>query len=310
MPTLRRARVTMWAMPDDAPRPSTPSTPSTSPPSSPPSTSASIPPSAPAPSPVTIRDRTARHAMLDNPVARTVLSLWAWLVLFVVIIVWTPLVAITWLVTAPFDPGRYAPGYLFRKLTVAHQVLNPLWTFRTTGTMITDPRRPYVVVANHQSFVDILLISHLPWEMKWLSKEQFFKFPFVGWMMRMAGDIRLVRGERHSTMLAIKAMQDRLDKKVSVMIFPEGTRSLDGELKEFKDGAFRLAIDAGVPILPLAVNGAYTALVKGDWRFGVSHAEVRVLDPISTEGMTKHDVQTLKEQAHTAIAAALAEMRG
>ena len=284
----------MWTMPDAAPGPSAEPSPDPSPGS--------------APEPVAPR-RTVRHAVLDNPVARTVLSVWAWFVLFAVIIIWTPLVGITWLVTAPFDKGRYAPGYLFRKLTVVHQVLNPLWTFRTTGTMITDPRRPYVVVANHQSFVDILLISHLPWEMKWLSKEQFFKFPCVGWMMRMAGDIRLVRGERHSTVQAIKAMQDRLERKVSVMIFPEGTRSLDGELKEFKDGAFRLAIDAGVPVLPLAVNGAYTALVKGDWRFGVSHAEVRVLAPISTEGMTTADVPALKQQAHDAIAAALAEMR-
>lgn len=253
--------------------------------------------------------RTARHRILDNPVARTVLSGWAWFVLIAVIIIWTPLVAITWLVTAPFDKGRYWPGLLFRKLAVAHQILNPLWTFKTSGVKITDPRRPYVVVANHESFVDILLISHLPFEMKWLSKEQFFGFPCVGWMMRMAGDIRLVRGERHSAMEAIKAMRDRLDKKVSVIVFPEGTRSQDGELQEFKDGAFRLAIHAGVPILPLAVHGARTALIKGDWRFGVSHAEVRVLEPISTECMTKHDTQELKARAKAAIAEALDEMK-
>jgi len=255
------------------------------------------------------RSRTLRQRLLGNAAARTVLSIWSWFVLGLVIIIWTPMVALVWLVTAPFDKGRYAAGLLFRKLTVAHQVLNPLWTFHTSGTNITDPRRPYVVVANHQSFVDILLISHLPWEMKWLSKEAFFKYPLVGWMMRMAGDIRLVRGERHSAIAAMQACHDRLQKRVSVMIFPEGTRSHDGELQEFKDGAFRLAIDAGVPILPLAVNGAYTALVKGDWRLGVSNAEVRVLAPISTEGMTKHDVQTLKAQAHAAIAAAVAEMR-
>ena len=77
------------------------------------------------------------------------------------------------------------------------------------------------------------------------------------------------------------------------MIFPEGTRSRDGELQPFKDGAFRLAIEAGVPILPLAVNGAYTALVKGDWRFGVSNAEVRVLEPIPTDGMTNDDIATV-----------------
>jgi 1-acyl-sn-glycerol-3-phosphate acyltransferase len=128
-------------------------------------------------------------------------------------------------------------------------------------------------------------------------------------MMRMAGDIPLVRGERHSAMEAIKAMRDRLDKKVSVMVFPEGTRSKDGELQEFKDGAFRLAIDAGVPILPLAVNGAYTALVKGSWKLGVSNAEVRVLEPVSTEGMTKRDTLALKAKVHAMIAEAVAEMR-
>jgi 1-acyl-sn-glycerol-3-phosphate acyltransferase len=255
------------------------------------------------------RRRTAREVLLGSSVVRSIISVWSWFVLGLVIIVWLPLVAITWAVTAPFDRGRYAAGYLFRKLTVVHQVLNPLWRFRTTGTMITDPRRPYVVVANHQSFVDILLISHLPWEMKWLSKEDFFKYPVVGWLMRMAGDIRLVRGERDSVVAAMAACRDRLEKKVSVMIFPEGTRSHDGELKEFKDGAFRLAIEAGVPILPLAVNGAYTALHKGDWRFDVTDAEVRVLEPIATEGLTLADLPQLREQARGAISAALATMR-
>jgi 1-acyl-sn-glycerol-3-phosphate acyltransferase len=198
---------------------------------------------------------------------------------------------------------------MFRKLTVVHQMLNPLWRFRTSGHTITDPRRPYVVVANHQSFVDILLISHLPWEMKWLSKEDFFRYPFIGWMMRMAGDIRLVRGQRDSVVEAMAACRDRLDKRVSVMIFPEGTRSHDGELKKFKDGAFRLAIEAGVPVLPLAVNGAYTALHKGDWRFDVTDAEVRVLEPIPTDGMTLDDLPQLRDRARDVIAAALATMQ-
>jgi 1-acyl-sn-glycerol-3-phosphate acyltransferase len=253
--------------------------------------------------------RGLRHRIIRNSFARSVLSVWAWFVLGVVIILWTPMVAIVWLVTLPFDKGHYAAGYLFRKLTVAHQVLNPLWTFHTTGTNITDPRRPYVVVANHQSFVDILLISHLPWEMKWLSKQTFFKFPLVGWMMRMAGDIRLVRGERDSVVAAMAACTDRLKNHVSVMIFPEGTRSRDGELKPFKDGAFRLAIENQVPVLPLAVNGAYTALISGDWRFGACDAEVRVLPPIITEGLKMDDLVDLRERTHRAIADAVAEMR-
>ncbi len=105
------------------------------------------------------------------------------------------------------------------------------------------------------------------------------------------------------------ACADRLRKKVSVMVFPEGTRSKDGTLGAFRDGAFRLAIEQQVPVLPLAVHGAYSALVTGDWRFGVTDAEVRVLDPIPTEGMTLDDLPVLRDQARDAIAAALGEMK-
>ncbi len=253
--------------------------------------------------------RPIRHRLLRNTVVRTVLSLWAWLVLGIVVIIWVPLVAVVRLATAPFDKGRYAAGYLFRKLSVVHQWLNPLWTFRTSGVKITDPRRPYVVVANHQSFVDMLLISQLPWEMKWLSKEDFFKYPLVGWLMHMAGDIKLIRGKRDSIIAAMDSCKDRLSKRVSVMIFPEGTRSRDGELQQFKDGAFRLAIETGTPILPLVLEGTFPALQKGDWRFGVTDAEVRVLEPIETVGLTLDDVPVLRDRVHTVIADELALMK-
>lgn len=242
-------------------------------------------------------------------VVRTVLSVWAWLVLAVLVLIWTPLVLVVRLATAPFDKGRYYPGLVFRKLAVVHQWLNPLWRFRTSGVKIVDPRRPYVVVANHQSFVDILLISHLPWEMKWLSKAAFFKYPLVGWLMRLAGDIELERGKHRSIAAAMDACRDRLGKRVSVMIFPEGTRSVDGELHKFKSGAFRLAVETGTPILPLALDGTHSALNKGDWRFGVTDAEVRVLEPIDTAGLSLDDVPALRQRVHQLIAAELASMK-
>lgn len=229
--------------------------------------------------------------------------------LAIVVITWLPLVALVRLVTLPFDSGRYAAGYLFRKLVVVHQQLNPLWKFSVVGDVPADPRNPYVVVANHESFVDILLISHIPMEMKWLSKDAFFKIPVLGWMMRLAGDIPLARGDKTSTADAIQQCHDRLGKRVSVMIFPEGTRSKDGELQPFKDGAFRLAIDAQVPILPLAVYGTRTALKKDDWRFGDSAAQVRVLEPIDTVGLGVENVAELREQVRNVIATELCEMR-
>ena len=241
--------------------------------------------------------------------ARTVMSLWAWFVLGVLVIVFTPMVAITRLVTAPFDPGRYHAGYLFRRLTVIHQQLNPLWSFSVSGEIPTDPRHPYVFVANHESFVDILLISHLPFEMKWMSKSEFFKIPLVGWMMWLAGDISLVRGDKKARAQALLDARDRLAKNVSVMIFPEGTRSQSGELAEFKDGAFRIAIQTGLPIIPLAVIGTRDALIKHDWRFGTTNAEVRVLDPIPTDGMTKADVPALRDHTRAVIVDALDTMR-
>lgn len=248
-------------------------------------------------------------SLLKSSASRTVLSIWSWFVLGVVVVLFTPLVAVTRLVTAPFDPGRYHAGYVFRKLTVVHERLNPMWSFTVSGTIPDDPRRPYVVVGNHESFVDMLLISQLPFEMKWLSKSEFFKIPFVGWMMWLAGDIRLVRGDKKAGAQALIDMKDRLTKNVSVMVFPEGTRSKSGELGEFKEGAFRVAVQTGLPILPLALMGTRDALVKHDWRFGFSDAEVRVLDPIPTDGLTKADIPALRDRTRAVIAEALDTMR-
>jgi 1-acyl-sn-glycerol-3-phosphate acyltransferase len=241
--------------------------------------------------------------------ARTVLSIWSWFALGVIVIVWTPMVALVRLVTLPFDRGAYAAGYLFRKLTVVHQTLTPLWKFRTSGTLPDDMRRPYVVVSNHESFVDILLISHLPTEMKWMSKIEIMRIPLVGWMMWLARDIPLERGDAVSSAKALEESRERLSKNVSVMIFPEGTRSKTGELRPFKTGAFRLAIEAQVPVLPLAVYGTRDALRKHDWRLGNAEAEVRVLEPISTEGMTMDDVGALRDRVRDVIVAARDDLR-
>lgn len=240
---------------------------------------------------------------------RTILSIWAWLTLGIIIIVWTPLVFLVWITTAPFDKGRYATGYVFRRLCVLHQILNPLWTFHTSGELPADKRHPYVVVSNHESFADMLLISHLKIEMKWMSKQSILKIPLVGWMMRMAGDISLVRGDRASGSAALEQSKTWLQRRVSVMIFPEGTRSATGELREFKDGAFRLAIETGTPILPLVVHGTRTALMKHDWRMGDADATVRVLAPVPVDGMSEADIPVLREKIRSLIAAELATMR-
>jgi 1-acyl-sn-glycerol-3-phosphate acyltransferase len=232
---------------------------------------------------------------------QSILSLWAWLVLAGCILLMFPLVALIRLFTLPFDRGAYAAGYVFRRTGPIMATLNPLWRFRYSGTLPTDPRRPYVVVSNHESFADILLISHLPWEMKWLSKAELFRIPIMGWTMWLAGDIPVRRGVGPSAVEALERCREALSRRVSVMIFPEGTRSRTADLLPFKDGAFRLAIEAGVPILPLAVSGTRTALPKDDWLFGRSVAEVRVLEPVETAGLTLADVPALKARVRDLI---------
>ena len=232
---------------------------------------------------------------------QSILSLWAWLVLVLCILLWFPVMVILLLVTWPFDRGRYITGYVFRRIGPAMATLNPFWRFRYSGRMPENPRNPYVVVSNHESFADILLISHLPWEMKWLSKIELFRIPVMGWMMWLAGDIPVKRGFGPSAVEAMERCREVLRKRVSVMIFPEGTRSKTAELLPFKDGAFRLAVEAGVPILPLAVSGTATALPKHGWRFGRSAAEVRVLEPVDTAGLTLADVPALKAQVRDRI---------
>jgi 1-acyl-sn-glycerol-3-phosphate acyltransferase len=241
---------------------------------------------------------------------QSIASVWAWLVLVTCIVVWLPLMLLARLVTAPFDHGRYTVGLMFRKIGVVEALLNPLWSFHRAGTMPANPRRPYVVVSNHESFADILLISHLPWEMKWLSKAELFRVPVLGWLMQLAGDIPVKRGFGPSAVEAMAKCKEVLADKVSVMIFPEGTRSATSELLPFKDGAFRLAIDAGVPILPLALHGTGTALPKHDWRFGRSTAVVKVLEPVETAGLTTADIPALKERVRNMIVVARDALAG
>ena len=232
------------------------------------------------------------------------LNAWAWVTLIAAIIVGFFVVLTVFIVTWPFDRDRYIAGRTFRLVGMVAAWLNPLWTFSTDGLRISDPRRPYVAVSNHESYADIFLISHLPWEMKWLGKEQLFKIPFLGWMMWLAGDIPVKRGTRESIVAAMNGCREKLAKRLSVMIFPEGTRTPDGELLPFKDGAFRLAIENSVPILPIVVAGTRRAMAKHTFQFQKTRAICRVLEPIETAGLTLADLQTLKQRTRDAISAA------
>lgn len=230
-----------------------------------------------------------------------ILSAWAWVAAVLVVVVGFLYVSLVWLVTAPFDRGRYRAGRAFRQLAVTHVALNRLWHFRTDGPPPDDPRRPYVVVSNHESYADVFIVSLFPWEMKWLAKHTIFRIPVMGWMMRMALDVPVRRGERESAIAALAGCRDRLARGVSVMIFAEGTRSRTDELLPFKDGAFQLAIESQAPILPIAIAGTRDCMAKGSFAFRRARAKARVLAPILTDGLTLADLPALRERTRDTI---------
>jgi 1-acyl-sn-glycerol-3-phosphate acyltransferase len=242
-------------------------------------------------------------------IAQRTASALIWAAIAILVLFWLPLMAVIYVATAPFDPGRYTVGRWFRRAAVMAVKLNPLWSFHTSGVRISDPRRPYVAVSNHESYADIFLISHLPWEMKWLSKDEVFRIPMMGWMMRMAGDIQVTRTDRRSRGEALDAIRDRLGKRVSVMIMPEGTRSPTEEMLPFRDGAFRVAVETGAPILPIAVAGTRYCMPKGSLLFNRARAEARVLDPIPTDGLSLQDVPRLRDEVRSIIAQARDQLR-
>jgi len=235
-------------------------------------------------------------------------SLYIWSSFGVLIVLWFILVLLRRLFD--FDPVRYKTGYLFRKIGNMIAMVNPAWRLHISGETISDPRRPFVVVCNHQSMADIPLISNLPWEMKWMGKEILFKIPMVGWMMRLSGDIAVDRKNSRSGARALLKALWYLENKCSVMIFPEGTRTLDGRVRQFSDGAFHLAIKAQVPILPLVIEGSRDCISKNSWKFGKpSDILLKVLPPIETNGLTTKDVAMLRDRVRSVIMDQVAEWR-
>lgn len=184
--------------------------------------------------------------------------------------------------TFPWDRNRLVVGYAFRRLARFAILLVPFWRFAVRPPVPPRLSGPHVVVSNHESHLDAFLISHLPWEMKWLAKRSLFRVPFIGWCMALAGDVAIERGARDSVGRALARCRDYLDRGVSVFLFPEGTRAVGDGLQPFKAGAFRLALEANVPVLPLAVAGTRAGLQKGAFLFRTCRARVCVgaaIDP-------------------------------
>jgi 1-acyl-sn-glycerol-3-phosphate acyltransferase len=216
------------------------------------------------------------------------------------------------ILSAPFDRRRRFGHWYAQQWGRMILRLNNRWTWDVRGEENIPAGRPFVLVANHQGMGDIMMAFCLEHHFKWISKRSNFFVPFMGWFMFHAGYIPLVRGRRSSIEQCMKKARWWIDQGVSVLFFPEGTRSFDGVVKPFKPGAFRLALESGCDILPIGISGTRDALPKGTWRFSDEYAHMRMVvgEPISVAGCDDASFDALVELARQAVIALKEEAEG
>jgi len=208
-----------------------------------------------------------------------------------------PLTFLIWLLVLPFDKNRVIVHRLLVNQSFVLTRIMPVWGIKTQGREKAIPGTTYVLISNHQSILDILIINSLRYNYKWISKIENEKVPFLGWYLKMADYITVNRVNEESKVEMLERSLACLKGGTSLMLFPEGTRSADKEIGFFKRGAFQLAIQAGVPILPIVIEGTGGILPKHGLIFGSGHhIKVRVFDPVMPEsfGTTNPDELALR----------------
>ena len=213
-----------------------------------------------------------------------------------------PIAVLIWAVTAPFDPRRRALHAFTCFWASLYTWLNPAWRVTIHGRDLVKPDTTYMFVANHLSLLDILVLFRLFYDFKWVSKAEIFKVPAIGWNMRMNRYIALKRGDRDSVVEMLARCRQTLAQGSSVMMFPEGTRSADGQMRAFKTGAFELAVEAQVPIVPIAIQGTGNALPKHGFVLRGRHPiTVTVLPPFAPGSLVDEASARAREQIATVV---------
>lgn len=218
--------------------------------------------------------------------------------------------AVALVVCWPFDKGRRVVHGLSRMMVGIFFFIPPFWRRRIQGTELVDPNKSYVIVANHNAMIDIPSLYAIPLNFRFVSKREVFKIPFFGQFLLLHGDICIDRG--HASEALEQLVRDGklwISRGASVAVFPEGTRSKDGVINRFKAGAFTLAKEAGVEILPVVLDGTRALIHKNrmwNWNNCIT---LRVLPPISAEQVASMEIHDLMAEVHDRMCAAQAEIR-
>mmetsp|Transcript_13978 Transcript_13978/g.35137 ORF Transcript_13978/g.35137 Transcript_13978/m.35137 type:complete len:272 (+) Transcript_13978:52-867(+) len=198
-----------------------------------------------------------------------------------------------WALTFPFDKKKVVLHQFTCFWASVYTWINPLWPVTVRGLEHMQKDTAYVMVSNHLSTLDILVMYRIFRHFKWVSKLENFRVPFIGWNMSLNRYIPVRRGDKQSVAEMMKSCADALEEGSSVMIFPEGTRSKTGRLRQFKLGAFELAAATRRPILPIVIRGTAEALPADGFYISGNHIELEVLPPMlpeEFEGMEPCDV--------------------
>lgn len=203
--------------------------------------------------------------------------------------------------TFPFDPK----GRTIHKYARAWAWL----IIKSSGVEVTVSNaaciqygRSQILMANHQSAYDIFaLLAYLPADFKWVAREEIFRIPILGWAMAAAGYISIDRRGRKKAVESIQRAVTKIREGTSVLVFPEGTRSPDGQIHPFKKGGFTLAVKAGVPIIPISIRGSRHVLPRSSLRVSPGRIEIVVGEPVETEGRGMADRDTLMQKVRQAI---------
>lgn len=189
-----------------------------------------------------------------------------------------------WILTVLFDRRMYILHMYSCFWGSTFTWLSPFWKVRIQNRHKITPDKTYVLVSNHQSLLDILVLYRIFVHFKWVAKKELFRIPFVGWNMLMNRYVSIERGKPASVKKMISISKEHLKRGSSLMIFPEGTRSEDTNMKKFKDGAFKLAIETGTPIIPMVLDGTGNALPKKGFIFrGAHRIVVDIMDEIPAD---------------------------
>jgi len=235
-------------------------------------------------------------------VGQYLVSLYFWCGLFLFSAFLFPFSLVIWTLTVLFDKRLF----ILHKYTCLWSTivlsLNPIWRIRVTGREKINKRVTYVIVSNHQSGLDIIVLFKLWIHFKWVAKKSIYYYPFLGWNMWLNRYIALDRMKSSSMRKMMIDAGKTLKSGNSVMIFPEGTRSKNGILQPFKTGAFHIALQAQVPILPVAISGTFEAVRKGGFLVSKNfNIRATVLDPIPFETFVNLDPKEIAEKVHQII---------